>query len=199
MNTSGTCAGQETARGIRARLAEHIPGWLRGKYGAVLGIVVAISGVSAVVGIAHVAWPWLAAAVCAVTVIATLATRAVEGPKKEKVSNLWAALAVACAIPVTAFFYHEWWDPSRIAPASFQAVVNGSGSAEIFYPYNEPGGTQGYAYHAIPVGTTISLSCSVSLTRSGLWFRIAGNDGWIPRDATHAIPGISFPAPPPCT
>jgi hypothetical protein len=188
-----------TTRKTRARLQGQIPGWLRGKYGIVLGIVVAISGVSAVIGIAHLAWPWLLAAVCAVTAIATLATRAAEGLKKEKVPNLSAALAIACAIPVIAFFYHEWWDPSRGAPTSFQAVVNGSGSAEIFYPYNEPGGSQGYEYQAIPADTTITLSCSVSLPRSGLWFRIAGNGGWIPRDATHAIPGTSFLAPPRCT
>ena len=198
VDASEAGATQEASLGAGARFARGIRGWLRGKGRVALCIAVGVSGVSAVVGVAHLTWFWLLLGSCAITAIATLAALAVEGPEKDRVHNLWAALAVACLIPVTAFFYHEWWDPSRTAPASFQAVVDGSGSAEIFYPYNEPGGTQGYAYQAIPVGTTISLSCSVSLPRSGLWFRIAGNGGWVPHDGVRAIPGISFPDPPPC-
>lgn len=199
VNASQAGATQQAGRGTGARLVRGIRGWLRGKGRAGLCIAVGVSGVSAVVGVAHLAWPWLLLASCAITGIATLAALSMEGPKKERVHNLWGALAVACAIPVTAFLYHEFWDPSRAAPTSFQVVVDGNASAQVFYAYNEPDGTQGYTSPTIPAGTTISLSCFVSLPRSGLWFRIAENGGWIPRDAVHAIPGISFPEPPPCT
>jgi hypothetical protein len=199
MDASDAGATPEADLGSGAHFVRGIRGWLRGKGRVALCIAVGVSGVSAVVGVAHLTWVLLLLASCAITAIATLAALAVEGPEKDRVHNLWAALAVACLIPVTAFLYHEWWDPSRTAPTSFQAVVDGSGSAEIFYPYNEPGGAPGYAYKAIPVGTTISLSCSVSLPRGGLWFRIAGNGGWVPHGEVQAIPGISFLTPPPCT
>jgi hypothetical protein len=200
MNASRSRKMEGAARPPRPSFARRLLGWLWGKDRAVLGIGAGVSGALAVVGVAHIAWPWLWAAGCAVTAVAALATRAVETHKlKDKVHNLWAALAVSCAISTIAFCYHEWWDPSRARPSSYQVVVNGSGSAQMLYPYDQPGGTQGYNYAPIPAGITVTLSCYVSLQGSGLWFRVAGNHGWIPRDTVHAIPGIPFPNPPLCS
>lgn len=182
-----------------SRVLRLLPEWLRGKDRAVLVIGVLFSAVSTAVGVADLAWPWLVIAGCACTAVAALATHAIEARKqREKIHSLWAALAVACAVPIVAFCYHEWWDPARSSPASHEAIVNGNG-AQVFYPYNEPGGAQGYTYEPLPADGTIRLSCFVSLPRTGLWFLVAGNGGWIPRDAMHAIPGIPFPSLPRCS
>jgi hypothetical protein len=190
-----------TVRLPKVRLPKvQVPKWLRGNDRAVLGIGLFVSAVSSVVGIAHLAWPWLAAVGCAVTAIATLATRALDAKKQEeKIRSLKAALAIACAVPVVAFLYHVWWDHSGSDVPASQAVVAGSGGAQIFYPYNEPDGTQGYTYSPIVTGETITLTCYVSLSSSNFWYRMAGNGGWIPRDALHAIPGIPFLDPPHCS
>lgn len=199
MSTSYLGRIKITARERWSRVIRHLPGWLRGKDSAVLGIGILFSAVSTTVGVAHVPWPWLAAAGCAGTAIVTLATHAIEAPKqRQKIYSLWVALAVACAIPVAAFSYHEWWDPSRVGASSYQAIIDGN-NVQLFYPYNEPGGTQSYTYSPLPADGTVRLSCYVSLSNSGLWFLIAGTGGWIPRDAMHAIPGIPFPSPPHCS
>lgn len=182
-----------------SRIARSLPAWLQGKGRAVLGIGILLSAASTAIGVAHLAWPWLAAAGCAGTAIATLATHAIEARKqKEKVQSLWMALAVACAIPVIAFSYHQWWDPARVGVSSYQAIIDGN-EVQVFYPYDEPGGTQSYTYAALPADGSVRFSCYVSLPSSGLWFLIANDGGWIPRDAVHAIPGIPFPDPPHCS
>jgi MFS family permease len=184
--------------GFRSRLAHRLAQWLRHKGWAVLGVGVVLSGVLAVVGVTHLAWPWLFAVGCAITALATLTIRALEARKlKDRVRNLYGALAIACLLPVIAFCYHEWWDPSRAKPGSYQVIVDG-GANDVFYPYDEPGGTQGFVYRTIPSQSAISLDCYVSLPTSGVWYRIQYNGGWIPRDGVHAIPGVPFPSPPHC-
>jgi hypothetical protein len=182
---------------LRSRLVHGLAAWRRHKDWTVLAIGVALSGVLMVAGVAHLAWPWLFAFGCAFTAVATLATRALGGRRKDRVRNLWAALAVAILLPVVAFAYHEWWDPSRVKPSSYQVIIDG-GPDDVFYPYDEPGGTQGFVYGTLLSQSTINLDCYVSLPTSGIWYRIAYNGGWIPRDGVHAIPGVPFPSPPRC-
>ena len=183
---------------LRSRITRRLAGSLQHKDWAVLGIGIALSGVSAVVGVAHLAWPWLFAVGCAVTAVAALATRALEEHKlNDRVRRLWEALAVASAILLVAFCYHQWWDPSVSAPRSYQVIVDGN-ETQIFLPYDEPGGSQGYAYPIVPSDEAITLDCYVALPTSGFWYRIQGNGGWIPRDGVHAIRGVPFPNPPHC-
>ena len=124
--------------GIRAwtgRLSKH-------KGAAVFVLGVALAGVSSVVGVAHVAWQWIFVAACAVAAVAGLATGALEAHgEKDRTRKLWAALTVACAVPVVAFGYHTWWDPSRANAQGYQVIVGG-GAEDVFYLYDEPGGVQ---------------------------------------------------------
>jgi hypothetical protein len=180
----------------------RVPAWLtrwsRHKDIAILAVGVVFAGVSAVVGIGHVAWPWIFAAVCAGAAAAGLAARALDTRKaKDRLRSLWAAVAVLCAILGFVFAYHQWWDPARHSGQIYQVIVDGGGN-DAFLPYDYPGGTQGYVYGAIVPQSTMELECYVALPTSGVWYRILDNGGWIPQDGVHAIPGFAFPSPPHC-
>jgi hypothetical protein len=176
----------------RARLSRH-------KDIAVLALGVVAAGVSALVGIVHLGWGWIFAAVCAAALVAALATRALNAKKAEdRKRSLWAALGVACAIPVVAYSYHQWWDPARQANQIYQVVVGGPTDG-VFHPYDYPGATQeDFVYSPVLSQSTIDLECYVTLPASGVWYRILNNGGWIPRDFVYAIPGLAFPNPPQC-
>jgi len=175
--------------------------WKQHKDLAVLGIGVVLSGVLAVVGVAHVSWFWLLALGCAVTAMASLAAAALQARKlKDRLHRLWQAFAVTIALLVGLFSYHVWWDPANHASAStngYQVMVNGS-DVQILPVYDQPGGSQTYEYSPLNSDEPVSLACSVSLPGSGLWYEVYGDHGWVPRDAVHAIPGTTFPTPPPC-
>jgi hypothetical protein len=181
----------------RAQLVHHLKRWRHHKDLVVLGIGILVSGITTVIGIAHLSWPWLFVLGCSITAAAALVTRALAAEEpKDREWSLWAALIVVVLIPVGAFCYHEWWDPSRTSPSSNEVMVKGT-DLQVFVPYDEPGGSQSYEYSVINSDEPISLVCYVSLP-DGLWYQIYGNGGWIPQDAVHAIPGIAFPDPPHC-
>jgi hypothetical protein len=151
-----------------------------------------------VLGVAHIAWGWLFAAGCAITAVAALATHGLQARKaRDRARSYGSALVISSLISVVAFGYHEWWDPSRAGPSSYKVIVDVEGN--VFQPYNKAGGSQrGFVYPTVLAQSTIPLDCYVVLPSSGLWFRIQGNGGWIPRDEVEAIPGIPFPMPPHC-
>lgn len=175
--------------------------WKQHKDLGILGIGVVVSGVLTVVGVAHVSWFWLLGLGCAITAVASLATRALQARKlKDRSRSLWQALAVAVVLLVGIFSYHEWWDPSNSAhanPNGFQVMINGS-DIQIFPVYDQPGGSQTYEYPPLNSDEPVSLVCYVSLLGSGAWYEVYEDRGWVPRDAVHAIPGTTFPNLPHC-
>lgn len=200
MSDSETPESDEAVQPLRRPMMRRkLQGLLRHTDRVVIGIGIVLSGVLTVLGVAHIAWGWLFAAGCAVTAVAALATHGLQARKaRDRARSFGSALVISSLIPVVAFGYHEWWDPSRTGPSSYQVIVDG-GELDIFYPYDEPGGSQGgYVYAPVRSQGTISLNCYVSLPSSGLWFNIQSTGGWIPRDAVHAIPGTPFPTPPHC-
>jgi len=55
-----------------------------------------MKSISTVIGVAHVNWPWLFLLGCWITLVAALATGALQTRKtKDRVRNLWCALAAA--------------------------------------------------------------------------------------------------------
>lgn len=123
-------------------------------------------------------------------------TAAAAAPPKGRQRYLWGALAVMIVLLLGTFCYYEWWGPGRAGPSGNQVMVNGT-DVQVFLPYDQPDGTQTHEYPVVNSDMTASLQCYVSLP-DGLWYRIHGNGGWIPRDAVHAIPGTAFPDPPHC-
>ena len=162
----------------------------------VLAIGIVLSGVSTVIGVAHVSWAWQFALGCGITAVAALATRALEVRKlKDRVHSLWAALVVSITLLAGVFCYHEWWEPVRPSPLDNQVMVNGT-DVQVFKPFDQPDGSQTYEYPPLYSDMPISLICYVSLP-DGLWYRVY-HSGWIPRGAVHVIPGLAFPNPPRC-
>ena len=200
-----TAEAPDTLRADFARIGIRLKGWLgrrsrwlRHKDLLAVGIVIVLSGVLAVAGVAHVALPWLFAVAGAIAAVAAFATRALEATKnKDKVRNLWLALVIASLVPVVAFLYHELWDPSRIPPSNYRVIVNGTEDL-VVYPSDEPGGPPGYVYKGLIAGVSITLDCYVVLPGDVIWYHVRSNGGWIQRAAVHAIPGVSFPKPPHC-
>jgi hypothetical protein len=205
MSDSGAHEAEDALQATRWGAARRLKGrlgrgsrWLRHTDRAVLGIGVILSGVLAVAGVAHLAWPWLFVMGCAVTAVATFTTRALEASKdKDKVRNLWPALGVASLMPIAAFLYHDLWDPSRARPSNHPVIIKGGGD-QVLFPYDEPGGSQGHVYNALLTGGSITLECYVSLPGGVIWYRVQGNGGWLPHNAVRATPGVSFPKPPHC-
>jgi hypothetical protein len=182
---------------LRSSFVHRLARLKRHKDLLVLAIGVVVSGVSTVIGVAHVNWPWLFGLGCAITAVAALTTRALEARKpKKRVINLWAALITSVILLVGVFCYHEWWDPSQAGPQNNQVMVNG-GDVQVFPQYDQPDGSQTYEYPPLNSDMPVSIVCYVSLP-DGFWYRVYGNNGWIPRDAVHAIPGVAFPALPHC-
>lgn len=182
---------------LQSRLVHRLAGFKQHKNLLVLAIGIVLSGVLTVMGVAHVIWPWLFALGGAITAVAALATRALEARKSEdSARNLWAALIAFAIMLAGIFCYHEWWDSSHFRPQNSQVMVNGT-DAQVFLQYDQPDGSQTYEYPSINSDESISLVCYVSLP-DGSWYRIYGNNGWIPRDAVHAIPGVAFPDLPHC-
>lgn len=175
--------------------------WKQHKDIAVLGIGVALSGVSTTVGVAHVGWLWMLALGCAITAIASLATSALQEHKmKDRSRRLWQSLTIAVALLIGVFCYHEWWDPLKStngSPDGYQVMVNGT-DIQTFSVYDQPGGLQTYEYPMLNSDEPVALACYVSLAKSGIWYEVYGDRGWIPQDAVHAIPGMMFPSPPHC-
>ncbi|GAB2832677.1 hypothetical protein GCM10027176_41170 [Actinoallomurus bryophytorum] len=164
-----------------------------------LSIGVASSGVAAVVGIAHVPWFVMFLAGSAITCVVALATRAAEARSlKKKVNALWLALTLASAIPVGAFTYHQWFDPSRTDEGSHALSANGH-DPQILRPADGPGGSPGYAHGAILGGTTVWVRCYVELQGKGLWYWLDGDGGWVSQADVHVIPGMSRPNIPHCS
>jgi hypothetical protein len=192
-STTGAIAHHDPWSGIRS----WVSGWFRHKDWAVFGIGVVLAGVLAVVGIAHVGWPWIVTLVCAITAVGGLATRALQQRKvKDRVRSLWTALAFSIAILLGLFAYHQWWDPA-LSPQSYQVILGG-GDNDIFHPYDKAGGTQGFVYPTLLSQSTIDLQCYVSIPASGVWYRILDNGGWVPKDGVSSVPGLQFPTPPHC-
>jgi hypothetical protein len=162
---------------------------------------VALSGVSTVVGVAHVAWFWLLLLGCAITAVAALATRALQVRKlKDRINNLWQALAVALVLLLGIFSYHEWWDPANHQSANsngYRVMVHGS-DTQVLPVYDQPGGSQTYEYPPLNSDEPVSLTCAVSLPGSGIWYEVYGDRGWVPGNAVHAILGTTFPNLPDC-
>lgn len=190
---------EHSSEPFRRRLARQLSKWKwkQHKDLGVLAIGVAASGVSTVVGVAHVAWFWLLLLGSAATVVAALATRAVQARElKDRNTSLWQALAVALLVLLGIFAYHEWWDPASrqsVNPNGHQVMVGGS-DTEVFEVYDQPGGSPTYEYPPLNSVEPVSLTCAVSLPGSGTWYQVYGARGWVPRDAVHAIPGTTFPA-----
>jgi hypothetical protein len=190
--------GEAAQQSRRVTLRRRIRGWLRHADLAVIGIGIVLSGVSTVLNVAHIALGWLLLAGCAFTAVAAITTHGLQARKaRERSGSFGLALVIALLIPVVAFCYHEWWDPSRAGPRSYQVIVDG-GVNDVFHPYDKPGGSQGFVYPSVLSQGTISLDCYVFLPSSGFWYQIQDNGGWIPRDGIRAIPGIPFPNPPHC-
>jgi hypothetical protein len=184
-------------KSLGSRLVHRLAELRHHKDLVVLAIGIVLSGVSTVIGVAHVNWPWLFGLGCGITAVAALATRALEARElKDRVRNLWAALAVSVVLLAGAFCYHEWWDPSGASPLDNQVMVNGT-DVQTVQPYDQPNGSQTYEYPPIYSDMPISLVCYVSLP-DGPWYRIYQSGGWIPRDAVHAFPGLAFPNLPHC-
>ena len=164
-----------------------------------LSIGVVSSGVAAVVGIAHVPWLVMFLAGSAITCVVALATRAAEARSlKKKANALWLALIVASAIPVGAFTYHQWFDPSRADEGSHALLANGH-DPQILRPADAPGASPGYSHGAIIGGTTVWVRCYVELPGKGLWYWLDSDGGWVPQVDVHVIPGMSRPSIPHCS
>jgi hypothetical protein len=163
----------------------------------VASIGILLSGVTAVVGAAHVPGAMLFLGGIAVTGLGTFLIRTLEkSTPEEKLRNLTIAMVFALSIPIGAATYHFWFDPSSHAPTYVSVVVDGT-DVDVVRPVGEPGSQEFFDYPPVIGGTQVDVDCKV-LYGGVAWYRLASNHSFLPATAVHAIRGVKTPSPPLC-
>lgn len=163
--------------------------WTRKDLGVVaLGITA--SGITAVAGVAEIPNAAMFLMGCGITAVAALATRALTvRTLKQKVNTLWWALGAALLIPLGAFAYQQWFDPSKTQDDEQVMVVSGS-DVVVWRPAVTPGGDLNrFAHSPVAGGWSVNVRCYVDLATKERWYWLR-TGGWLPERSLSPMPGV---------
>ena len=166
--------------------------WRPGRELAVIGIGIAATATTYIVGLFAIPSYMILIAACAFTAIGGLITWAAkERAAKNRVKILWLTLVVALAIPVVALMYH-YLNQSYLG-SSFLAKGN---AAEI---YSEPTLSTSTDTQQVATGT-VSVMCFINMHKTGAWYEllIKGSRFWIQASSVYPIPDTQSPQVPHC-
>jgi hypothetical protein len=169
-------------------------------------IGVVATAIIAVVGTAHISWPWLLAISTAIAAIATCASLALSArTARAKVLGWQLALGFALFLLLGSFVYHVWGDPATRVPKTYELVANG-GNANVIPLFGEAGGppqtleTGTLGQNGLIGGQTYEFDCWVIGRDGAQWLRYRrfGHTWYAPRADLHPPVGLPEPKVPHC-